>query len=468
MWVWLSVAFVTLLYLAAAVCAWRAVRTARTPQGAVGWVVILLAAPHFGVPLYLVFGHRRFRGYVVARTASSRVVEGINRYAETYAPVPPLPKAARTLERLAHMPVVRGNDFALLIDGEAAFRAIFEAIDGAEDYILAQFYIIRDDATGHAYAAHLKAAAARGVRVHLLIDALGTSWLPNRYIDDLRAGGVEVAYPERNRGLRSRLSLNFRNHRKTMVVDGRVAFTGGLNVGDEYLGRHPTYGRWRDTHIRLTGPIVSQMQLVYLEDWHWATRDLVDDLTWNPREEEADMNALVLASGPGDRTETGAMFFLTAINAAESRLWIASPYFVPDSDVLSALKHAALRGVEVRLLLPAEADHWLTWLAAFAYFDEVAEAGVEIWLWGPGFMHQKAVLVDDAIFAVGTTNLDNRSFRLNFESMAVFFDRRAAEEGERMLEADFSQARRHVVPLSSGPLWIRIGAPVARLFSPLL
>jgi cardiolipin synthase len=468
MWVWVPVVLVPLLYLAAAVCVWRAISTARTPQGAVGWVVFLLAAPYLAVPLFLVLGHSRFHGYVIARTDSARVVAGLTRFGAEHAPNAPLDAPARAMERLAHMPVVRGNDITLLIDGDATFDAIFAAIDGAQDYVLAQFYIIRDDAMGRAFADRLKAAAARGVRVHLLFDAVGCNRLPRAYVTGLREGGVEVVNPAAMRGPRSRLSINFRNHRKSVIVDGKVGFIGGLNVADEYMGRDPAFGPWRDTHARLTGPVVSQLQLVYLEDWHWATRELLDGLDWEPRRAEADMDALILPSGPGDQTETGAMFFLTVLAAAERRIWIASPYFVPDADVLSALKHAALRGVEVRLLVPEVADHWITWLAAFAYFDEVAKVGVEIWRYGEGFMHQKAVVVDDAILAVGTTNLDNRSFRLNFEAMAVYFDACAARAGAEMLAADFARATRLRRPLSAQSGAIRIGAPIARLFSPIL
>lgn len=468
MLVWVPVVLVPLLYLAAAVCGWRAISTARTPQGAVGWVVFLMAAPYLAVPLFLVLGHRRFRGYVIARTDSARVVAGLSRFGAEHAPHAPLTAPARAMERLAHMPLVRGNDITLLIDGDATFAAIFAAIDGAQDYVLAQFYIIRDDATGRAFADRLKAAAARGVRVHLLFDAVGCNRLPRAYVNDLQEGSVVVVNPDRMRGPRNRLSINFRNHRKSVIVDGKVGFIGGLNVAEEYMGRDPAFGPWRDTHARLTGPVVSQLQLVYLEDWHWATRELLDGLDWEPQRAEADMNALILPSGPGDRTETGAMFFLTVLAAAERRIWIASPYFVPDADVLSALKHASLRGVEVRLLVPEAADHWITWLAAFAYFDEIAEAGGEIWRYGEGFLHQKVIVVDDTILAVGTTNLDNRSFRLNFEAMAVYFDDRAARAGAEMLAADFARATRLRRPLSAQSRVIRIGAPIARLFSPIL
>lgn len=468
MWVWISVGFAALLYAAAALCAWRAISTSRTPQGAVGWVVFLMAAPYLGVPLYLLIGDRRFRRYAMARTDSARIASEFDGHMDGARPDPPPTPVAHAMERLAGLPVLGGNDIELLVDGDASFASIFASIDAARSYVLAQFYIIRDDATGRTFAAKLKAAAARGVRVCLLFDAVGCTRLPRSYVSDLAAAGINVVNPDEIRGPKSRLAINFRNHRKTVIVDGQVGYTGGINVGDEYMGLDPTFGPWRDTCARLTGPVVAQLQRVFLEDWHWATTELPGELDWHPEPAAADMPALVLASGPGEHTETGAMFFLTAINAAQRRLWIASPYFVPDTDVLSALKQAALRGVEVRLLVPEQADHWLTWLAAFAYFDEVVDSGVEIWRYGEGFMHQKAVLVDDDLVAVGTTNLDNRSFRLNFEAMVLVFDRRAARAAAGMLEADFVRSTRLRRRLSAQPMAIRIGAPIARLFSPLL
>ena len=180
------------------------------------------------------------------------------------------------------------------------------------------------------------------------------------------------------------------------------------------------------------------------------------------------MTAMIMPTGPGDEMETGALFFFSAIVAAKRRLWIASPYFVPDTDVLTALKHAALRGVDVRILVPEVIDHTIPWLAAFAYFDEIRAAGVEVWRYDSGFMHQKVVLVDDDLAAIGTTNMDNRSFRLNFEAMAVFFDGRAAAATEAMLEADFARSFRLDKTLFEQPAKVRYGAPIARLFSPVL
>ncbi|MEP4702735.1 MAG: phospholipase D-like domain-containing protein, partial [Parasphingorhabdus sp.] len=266
-----------------------------------------------------------------------------------------------------------------------------------------------------------------------------------------------------------RFQINYRNHRKTVIVDGRIGFTGGLNVGDEYKGLSPVFGNWRDTHIKLEGPMVTQLQLIFVEDWHWSTEEaLLDDLMWLPEETATDAVGLIVATGPGDVSETGSLLFFSAITEATDRIWIASPYFVPDIDILTALRHAALRGVDVRILVPDVIDHHIPWLAAFAYFDEIMEAGVRIFRYTDGFMHQKVFLVDDSLAAVGTTNLDNRSFRLNFECMALFFDHRIAADVDQMLRADIEKCFELTIQMASQPAYIRHGAPVARLFAPLL
>jgi cardiolipin synthase len=462
-------ALVVLLHGAALFCAWRAIASARTSQGALAWVVFLLSAPYLGVPLYLFLGHHRFRGYLISRRESAAVIDGLKRLARVHAPSQPPAVNPAPFERIADLPVVGGNRLTPLIDGTATFEAIFAAIDAAERYVLVQFYIVHDDRIGRALRDRLIAAAARGVRVLFITDAVGSHDLPEDYYNTLRRAGVVVADPRDGKRPRHRFQINFRNHRKTVVVDGRVGFTGGLNVGDEYLGRDPRFGPWRDTHLELRGPVVAQLQLVFAEDWHWARKEIATDLLdWTPPREAEDMAALIVPTGPGDRMETGALFFFSAIAAARRRVWIASPYCVPDTDVLSALKHAALAGLDVRLLVPERADHLISWLAAFAYFDELREAGVQIWRHRNGFMHQKVVLVDDDFAAIGTANLDNRSFRLNFEAMVAMFDARAARSVEAFLQQDFARAVLLETPLADQPLKVRVGGPVARLFAPLL
>ncbi len=470
MWVILGSLAVAALYAATVLFAFRAAATARTAQGAVGWVLFLIALPFLAVPAYLFLGHHRLHGYLISRREARQVVEAIRDFAARNAPDP-----ARTrinlapFEHCANLPAVRGNGAELLIDGKAAFDAMFAAIDAAQAYVLVQFYIIRNDAMGRALRDHLIAAAARGVRVRVMTDAVGSFGLPTRYFARLRAAGIEVAHRKRARAPRSRFRINYRNHRKSLIVDGTMGFTGGLNVGVEYMGRSPVYGAWRDTHVQLRGPVVSQLQLIFLEDWHWITGEApFADLNWDAPHAGADATGLIVATGPGDETETGSLMFFSAIAAAQQRVWIASPYFVPDIDIITALRHAALRGVDVRLLVPERTDHWMPWLAAWAYFDGILEAGVRVFRYTEGFMHQKAFVVDDTLAAVGTTNLDNRSFRLNFEAMALFFDADFAARVDAMLRADFANGYEMEEGIAAQPPLVRYGAPVARLFSPLL
>ncbi|GAB4385154.1 cardiolipin synthase [Albidovulum sp.] len=466
--------FVTLLALLALPilgwCIWRAVVTARTPQGAVAWVVFLVSAPWFAVPAFLVFGKRRLAGYTARWRQSHAEMRDYAAFERMQPAAAPREPVLEALQRIGGMPFIGGNDLRILINGEATFEAISAAIDAARRTVCFQAYIVRDDGLGARIAERLIAAARRGVAVRVIYDGVGSQRLSAAWPARLREAGVEVLDPVASTGPTSRLDINFRNHRKTVIVDGRVAFVGGHNVGDEYLGRDPALGPWRDTHLQVAGPVVAQLQLVFAEDWHWLSGERLEaELDWAAaRPQPADMLAAAVPTGPADPIDSGALMFFTAIGAARRRVWIASPYFVPDTDILAALVAAALAGKDVRILLPEAIDHYLPWLAARAYFDEVRAAGVRIFLYQEGFMHQKVVLIDDALAAIGTANLDNRSFRLNFETMVFAADPRLAGDVGRMLEADLALCREIASPLAAQPLWLRIGAPLARLLAPVL
>ncbi|SFK60822.1 cardiolipin synthase [Shimia haliotis] len=465
-----SLLFVILLEALALFFAFRALTHSRTPQGAVAWVVFLISAPYIAVVSYLFLGHSKVRGYMTARRDS---IEHVSAIQAARLSLPPKPEAqiaeAKLLETIAASPLLSGNKFELLVDGEETFDAIHSAIDQAESYILVQFYIVRDDPTGNALADRLIAAAQRGVSVRFLYDSVGCNRLTRSYIARLTEAGVRMLDTNALRGPTKRFQLNFRNHRKTLVVDGKIGFTGGLNVGEEYMGRDPEFGHWRDTHCQFRGPMVQQLQIIFAEDWHWATQEsLLDNLNWSIDSQPEDQDGLILAGGPADPMDTGNLYFNACISAAKNRIWIASPYFVPDPDIITALQIAALKGIDVRVLVPAKADHWVTWLAAFAYFDELRDAGIQFLQYNEGFMHQKCVLVDDTIASVGTFNLDSRSCRLNFEETAILIDQRAAKDLEIMFQDDFMRASPLTTPLHHQPLWVRVFAPVARLFAPLL
>ena len=422
----------------------------RTSQGAIAWAISLNTFPYVAVPAYWVFGQTKFDGYDPIRhsqmlSTSEVKTEALEILEREGMLVQGESKWERNqielLENLALLPLTRYNDVELLIDGQETFDTIFDSISKAEDYILVQFYIIRSDGLGTRLKDALLAKAAEGVRVYVLYDGLGSMKLSEAYLKELADGGVETAGFRTTKGPGNRFRLNFRNHRKIVVVDGKEAFVGGHNVGDEYLGMDPVLTPWRDTHVRVRGPVVLEAQVTFVEDWRWAT-DTIPELNWSPEKAPGgDTVALCLPTGPADDLETATLFFLNAINMAEQRIWIVSPYFVPDEQLMSALQLAALRGVDVRVLIPENPDQVLVYLSSFSYLEEAEKAGVKIYRYEPGFLHQKVALIDDHTSVVGTANFDNRSMRLNFEVTMMFVDREFAEEMEAMLETDFGVSR---------------------------
>jgi len=376
----------------------------------------------------------------------------------------------RAAEALADFPALNGNETELLIDGEQTFDSILQGIDSAEKYILFQFYIIRDDELGTTIKDHLLASAARGVKVYFLYDEIGSIDLSKSYLNDLRNGGIEVRSFNTRKGRGNRFQLNFRNHRKIVVTDGRSAWVGGHNVGDEYLGKDPKFGNWRDTHLRITGPAALSLQLSFAVDWYWAADAEIPELSWSPVPSPTDTGeVLIISSGPADKYDTASLMFLHAINSAQGRIWISSPYFVPDDAIIYALQLAGLRGVDVRIIIPDEPDHMLVYLAAFTYFDDASLTGARIYRYTNGFTHGKTMLIDDKIAAIGTANFDNRSFRLNFEITALSSDSGLIGKMEDMFNNDFSNSRLMTrADVDERSFWFRLAIRFARLTSPIL
>ncbi|MCG6935818.1 MAG: cardiolipin synthase [Proteobacteria bacterium] len=458
------------------VAAGYALLTARTSQGAIAWSLSLVMAPELMLPIYLIFGERKFHGYVDARREGSLPLQKLAaEVGEKYVPAvkaqfQPGEVDHSVLEKLARMPFTGQNNGRLLVDGEATFDAILAGIAAAREYVLVQFFIIKDDGLGRALQASLIQKACEGVRIHVLYDAIGSHTLPSAYVAALLEAGIEVeAFRGRSRGKGRIFQLNFRNHRKIVVVDGHTAYVGGHNVGDEYLGKNPVLGHWRDTHVELRGPAALGAQLAFMEDWYWMTQK-VPPLQWKPEiAVTPGQRVLALPSGPADELDTCELLFTELIQTARQRIWIVSPYFVPDQTVVSALQLAALRGVDVRIMLPEEADHKLVYLAKFTYLEETLPYGIRVFSYQPGFLHQKVVLVDDDLAAVGTANLDNRSFRLNFEITLLFADRNFAGEVAAMLATDFSHCREmSMAEIEQRPIWFKVASKIARLLSPIL
>lgn len=461
------------LHVAGVFAAMHAVMHTRTAQGAFAWVLGLVLLPYVTLVPYLFLGASHFGGYVdLHRQRQARFFilheEALHhgRLGLLAHSTPVLDRRYDAIGRMLQTAMHGGNALLLHVDGEAAFAAMFGAIARAERYVLVQFFIIHDDELGRRLRNALLERAAVGVAVCLLYDSIGSHALDDGYVTRLRAGGVQVRRFATRRW-RNRFQLNFRNHRKVLVVDGVRGFVGGLNAGDEYLGKMPPLAPWRDTHMQIEGPAVADLQRVFAEDWYWVTGDRPPSSP--PPERCGRAATMIVATGPADRQESCSLFFTQAIQAATKRVWITTPYFVPDQAVFGALRLAVFRGVDVRILIPCRPDHRTVFMASTLYAHEATLAGIRIFRYRHGFLHQKVMLIDDDTAVVGSMNLDNRSFRLNFEIAALNVDEGFAASVEAMLETDFANGD-EVNPNDYRrlPYFRRVALHVARLFDPIL
>jgi cardiolipin synthase len=442
----------------------------RTSQGSIAWILSLFILPFPMTVVYAVFGLKLFDDYAAIQTHSGRVLRKV-RAAKTKILDHPATEEWPVLANVSQLPFLKGNDVELLIDGEATFDSIFGGIERAERVLLIQFYIIKDDELGKLFADKLIERAEAGVKIYLLYDDVGSFWLPRHYKNRLRDAGIRIyGFNHRHRFLRflGPTRIQYRNHRKIVVADGKEAWIGGLNVGDEYMGRSKRFGRWRDTHVRIKGPAVLAAELSFREDWQWATGE---ELTGLPTSTEVagDQSVLIMPTGPADVLESCAIAFDDVIGQSKTRLWIVSPYFVPDVSMETALYAAAMRGVDVRVLIPEKPDHRIVWLASIAHAYRMINHGIDVYRHPGGFLHEKVILVDDRIAGVGTVNFDNRSFRINFEITMWFTHEKMIKDVEKMLRRDFGDARK-MGPEHRGTRgpFMRFMSEAARLLSPIL
>jgi cardiolipin synthase len=458
----------------------------RQPQATMAWLLAIAMLPFVGIALYLLIGVTRSRRAVDQHHDAS---EHVGRVVRRLSVLAKLGEAGEdTLDRrstsllrlsrgLASTPPSLGNLARLLLDGRATYDAMRHAIEAARDHVHVEFYIIQPDETGRALRDTLVAAAERGVQVRVVADALGSHALPDAFWDPLRAVGGQAAWfrpvwrwARLARLLNRRDRLDFRNHRKIVVVDGRVGFTGGINVGREYLGLDPERGAWRDTHVQLDGPAVLSLQKTFAEDWFTATGELLEDERQFPEPvTPGDSSVAVVDSGPDRRFAPIERLIVHSLALASERVWLTSPYFVPSGNVLDALISAAVRGVDVRLLVPARGDHLLVTLAGRSDFETLLDAGVRIFEYERGFVHCKTLVVDSWLGSCGSANMDMRSFHLNFELNAFVLDARFADELAGHFTTDLEGAREvQLDDVRAAPLWRRVAWGLARLVSPLL
>jgi len=464
-------AIMGLIYLLAFVCAVREIMNSRTSQGSIAWLLSLALLPFPTAFLYLIFGWKLFDDYATDRIRNGRAARPLR--AKDLSLIDTETSSQWPVQvKVSEVPFLTGNEVEVLIDGRATFDSIFAGIEKAQRYLLVQFYIVRDDRLGEELAEKLIERAKAGVSVFLLYDDVGSSGMPKRFRVRMREAGVKVAgFNQRHKFLKmyGPARINYRNHRKIVVVDGEIAWVGGHNVGVEYLGEDKRFGRWRDTHVRVAGPAALGCALLFREDWEWATGEKLPATPPESVPTPGTESVLVMGSGPADKLEECAIAFTDVIAQARERIWIVSPYFVPDTDVRTALFGAQLRGVDVRVMLPEQPDHKLVWLASIAHADAMVEHGISVYRYTSGFLHQKVVLMDDRIATIGSVNFDNRSFAINFEITLWFTNHRTIKAVETMVLEDFNNCRQvGLDEVRKRPLPMRFLAQAARLLSPVL
>ena len=458
----------------------------RNPTTVWAWLLLLYFIPVLGFVLYLVLG-QNFRK---ERMFKMKEIEGEIKYAVRRQEESIYRKRLRLgdpeLERFKHLilydlnegeaVLTDNNDIRIYTDGEEKFKALLAEIKQAENYIHMQYYIIRGDELWDEIEEALIRKAGQGVEVRILFDSIGCRGRRGMKKADwerLRAAGIQTAefFPAVFGKLQ--LRVNYRNHRKIVVIDGRLGFIGGFNVGREYLGRDERFGYWRDTHICIEGSAVTSLAVRFVLDWNYAAGEnlFLNDRLFQIPDYKRDGRDLVqiISSGPDSGSPLIRDNYLRMIHMARKNIYIQTPYFIPDDDIRDALIIAAKSGIDVRIMIPCKPDHPFVYWATYSYMGELIQAGARCYTYLNGFLHTKCVCVDQLVSCIGTANMDIRSFSLNFEVNAVIYSAATTEKLVRAFERDITKSRLISKKEYEGrELPVRIKEQFCRLFSPVL
>lgn len=447
----------------------------RSPISTLAWVMTLVLMPVIGLIIYRIFGPQRIKRQSLRRSRSEDAFmrkEDIQTLLAQHETPPVWGRLHSTLiERTCGLPMSSCHTAQFLRNGHATLTALIEAINGATQHIHLEYYIFEDGESGAAVMQALTQKAAQGVAVRLLVDAVGSPGVCSRrgkpFLQPLLDAGGEFAAFHPTRFDQHRPLVNLRSHRKIAVIDGRIGFTGGINVCDTENERAMPDTAYRDTHLRMEGAVVSWLQYLFVQDWVYATEKSMVTGGLFCAHTPGPVATQVVASGPDSPMQAIHRAMIDAINEAEERVWLVTPYFVPTESAYTALSNAALRGIDVRLMVPRMSDSRVVTWAARSYYDELSNVGVQIYEYGPRMLHAKTLVIDHRLACIGTANFDCRSFMLNFELNVVLFNEAANRDLAAMFEEDTAQCtrvpRRRVVKLPG-----RFAESFARLLSPLL
>jgi len=452
----------------------------KDPTSSWAWVMVLLFIPIAGFILYLVFGkpisNRRIftwdkKSRMGVKTAVQAQLRSLEMKEFTFHDHDLSPYEDLVYLHLRNDDAIfsQNNGVEVFTDGEEKFNALIQDLQRAKDHIHIQYYIMRSDELGQRLAEVLIKKANEGVDVRVLYDAMGSRSLKRRYIKRLKKAGVMVEsfFPSR---FFFNFKINYRNHRKIAIIDGKIGYTGGFNVGDEYLGKKKKFGYWRDTHLRITGDAVQSLQTRFILDWNQASKhDIFYDNRYYNTSYSGNVGVQIVSSGPDTEWEQIKNGYIKMILAAKEYIYIQTPYFIPDESVRDALRIAALSGVKVKIMIPNKPDHPFVYWATLSSSGDLLKAGAEVYIYQNGFLHAKTLIVDGKIASVGTANIDVRSFRLNFEINAFLYDTEIAKNLVKKFNEDIELSTQMTEKLyEQRTLGIRFKESVSRLISPVL
>lgn len=403
------------------------------PSRTMAWLLVLILLPVVGFFLYILFG----RNYRKKRKAKAKILSDSDRMEKAaeiqsnlleYIDLPNSdhPGNRRLMQLLlknAKAPFSLSNEVTVLTNGLSKFNRLFTCIKEAKDHIHLEYFIIKEDRIGNELRELLIQKSQEGVKVRLVFDDVGSLELSRKYINGLKSAGVEVySFFKVPIPLFSR-DLNYRNHRKIVVIDGEIGFVGGLNIGDEYIGNSEKFDFWRDTHLEIKGEAVYALQTIFLNDWNYVAGQEVQGVRYYPEIKVSNKSLVqIAASGPDSEWKSILQAFYKMIANASQKIWITTPYLVPEESILMGLKTAALSGIDVKIIIPSQPDHFFVYWASQANIQQLLEAGVKIYQYKNGFIHSKIMIVDKLVATVGTANLDIRSMEINFEVNAFLYD----------------------------------------------
>ncbi|EUJ30557.1 cardiolipin synthetase [Listeria floridensis FSL S10-1187] len=453
----------------------------RVTSSKVAWIAAIFVLPIFGVIIYLFFGrnpqNRVFHhNQTVEMKRITDKIHGMVPNAEGNHP----PSLSKRIEHLTKIQPVDGNKLTLLTNGEETFPALLESLRAAKDHIHIQYYIYKSDEIGQEIREILIERAKAGVEIRFMYDDWGSAKLSEHFLEPMRNAGIQIHAFDPIRSLWVARTANLRNHRKIVVVDGGVGYTGGLNIGEEYRSNTKDFVVWRDTHIKVEGPAVVELQESFLVDWVYmenkaeSAKPFVSEAgmkRYFSPEVKGDNWAQVIYGGPYDREKWVRDSMLDLMDSAKKSVWLTSPYFVPDEESLAVIRRVAMSGIDVRIILPGKGDRGISFHGSNGNIETMLEAGAKVYAYrDDSFVHAKLLLVDGERAAVGTANFDVRSFRLNHELMVFLYDRdEAIIKMEQDFELDFSESHLYTMEdMKRKSRWTKIKENLSSLLSPIL